>query len=79
VGQLEAAGLTLRVPTMSNEPTKFVAHYEGECGEAYELWNVRVPRILLPCDECDERHYFEFKYLEHRIMEWDRIEWDIDE
>lgn len=62
-----------------SEPLKFVAHYEADCGEAYELWNVHVPRLFLPCDECGEKQYFHFKYLEHRIMEWDYIEWGVDE
>lgn len=61
---------------MSNEP-KFVAHYEAECGEAFELWNFRMPHITLLCDECRETHIFKFKYLEHRVIEWDRIEWGV--
>lgn len=62
------------------DPSRFVAHYEAdECDSSYELWNCKVPRIYLPCDECDQRHYHNFKYLEYRVREFEFHEWDFNE
>lgn len=60
---------------MSDLPSKFMAHYECEnCGEGYEMWNFRAPRIAAHCDLCDEKTIFEFVYLEHKIWEWKIVE-----
>lgn len=47
-------------------PLLFTAHYECECGEAYELENCYIPRIHLPCDTCDTLTYFYVRWVEHK-------------
>jgi hypothetical protein len=46
-------------------PLRFKAHYEGPCGEGYEVTGVYVPFLILPCEECETRHKFKLKFVEH--------------
>lgn len=59
---------------MSDLPLKFVAHYEAECGDSYELWNFKSERLKLFCDDCRETHSYKFIYLEHKVWSWDQVE-----
>ena len=58
---------------MSDLPLKFIAHYESECGDSYEMWNFHAPVLTLYCDDCREKHEYQFIYLEHRIWEWEEV------
>lgn len=59
---------------MSEIPLKFLAHYEADCGDSYELINFKLPSLKLYCEDCREFHRYKFVYLEHRVWEWKRVE-----
>ena len=54
-------------------PEKFKVVYSAGCGEEYDMYNILVPRIFLPCDECEESHYFYADWVEHLAWEWDEV------
>lgn len=59
---------------MSDLPLKFVAHYEAECGDSFEMFNFKSPSIKILCEDCGEIHSYKFIYLEHRVWEWDQVQ-----
>lgn len=58
-------------------PIEFIAVYTCEvCGEEYDMYNCRVPYVMLWCDECSNiTRYLSDKVI-HMSWEWDYIEED---